>query len=103
MKNEQSATAEFEQKLNQILLNIRQSAENQFKYSLRNNIPNAIAGINFENIAENSIESGVVHAIGQHIDWEPSVALLWAHHILEDNNVHDVAQKFWADYIEVGE
>lgn len=101
MKNAQHATLEFEQKLNEILLNIRQAAESQFKYDLKNNIPNGISGISFENVANHSIESGVVNAIGKFIKWEPDNAILWAHHILEDNNVVDVAREFWAKYIEV--
>lgn len=101
MKNAQHATLEFEAKLNQILLNIRQAAEAQFKYDLTNNIPNGISGINFENAAVHAIKSGTVNAIGKFIEWEPDAAILWAHHILEDNNVHDVARKFWADYVEV--
>lgn len=100
MKTEQQATLEFEAKLNAFLLNAREACENQFKYSLRNNIPNGISGINFDNGADDSIESGVVNAIGKHIKWEPDLAIQWAHHVLEDNNVHDVARKFWADYIE---
>lgn len=99
--NEQSVRAQFEIELAKHLQKIEESSRNQFEYDLRNNIPNAISGVNFENTVNHSITSGTVNAIGKFIKWEPDSAILWAHHILEDNNVHDVARQFWADYIEV--
>lgn len=82
---------EFDAKLTELVLNIQKACNNQFKYDLENNIPNKIAGVTFDNAAEHALESGLVHAIGQMIKWDTDKATKFAHHVLEDNNVHDVA------------
>jgi hypothetical protein len=99
MKNAQNATMEFEMELDKILLNIRQCAENQFKYALKNNV-GKISGSTFDNVAADSIETGVVNAIGKFIEWDIDAARLWAHHILEDNNDATVAEKFHEQFIK---
>jgi hypothetical protein len=99
MKTATQSHDEFVSKLNKMLADIKQAAESQYKYNLKENIPSGIGGITLDNAAEHAIESGTVNAIGKFIEWEPDSAILWAHHILEDNNVHDVAKEFWDKYL----
>ena len=91
--NELSVRAQFEIELQNHLKKIEESSRSQFEHDLRNNIPNAIAGVNLENVVNHSIQSGTVNAIGKFIKWEPDAAILWAHHILEDVNFHEAARK----------
>lgn len=97
MKNKQNAEVEFESKLNDLLLKIRELAESQFQYSLANNIPNGIAGINYENVAEHAIELGYVAGFNHHVKWDADKTIHAAHHLLEDCNCHDVARKIQVD------
>lgn len=101
MKNAQNAELEFEAKLNEIILSIREKTTSQFKYNLTNNVPNAISGINYENAAQHAIDSGLVHAISKMNDWSIEPSLRFAHHILEDVNAHTEARelvKFIPEY-----
>jgi hypothetical protein len=93
MKNKQNAVMEFEMNLEKVILSIRERANNQFKYNLETNIPEKIAGISFDNAAQDAVNSGLVSAISAMNEWDTDKATLFAHSILEDSNCHGEARE----------
>lgn len=101
MKNAQHAQLEFEQKLNEIILSIREKTTNQFKYNLDVNVQGKIGGVTYDNAAQHAIDSGLVHAISKMNEWDIAPSVKFAHHILEDVNAHGEARelvKFIPEY-----
>ena len=100
MKTATQSHDEFVSKLNTLLRDIKSAAENQYNYNLSTNIPEGIGGMDLNTAASQALECGLVNAIGKFVDWEPDDAIKLVHHILEDNNVHQVAEEFAAKYLK---
>ena len=75
----QHAELEFREKLEKLMLNLRERAENQFKYNLEKNIPKGIAGITYQNATEHALECALVSAGNAMSGWSCDAAISSAH------------------------
>jgi hypothetical protein len=90
MQTKQQAILEFEANLNKLLFNIRQKAENQFKYNLETNVPRNILTI--DQTAQHAINQGFTSAFNTVNGWDCDAAIRIAFDILEDCNAHTEAK-----------
>ena len=89
-----TATAEFSDELNVLLLNIRESAMRQFEYGITSNVPAGRETI--AEVAKISIERGFVSGVSQFHHFDITATILTAGNLAENVNAHSEAEKIFA-------
>jgi hypothetical protein len=91
MKTNEQIKMEAADKLSTLMLSIADSVKSQLLYNITENIPRGI--IKADEASDHAINSGLVSALGKHLQWDVYGAMELAADILEDVNAHSEAAK----------